>query len=260
MQCPGCSKPLANGVTVCLHCGTPLPHRSDVPVAVSAFPALPDPVLPSGGHWETTSIPASPYDNFMPIQPPPPPPDLYANGVLPYPNTKSRHFRTWQTVLAVVLLLALVFGGVGVSYAFGAIPPIAVWGKVTNSPSGATAPRCALPAIDPGVPALTAIQMTTKLGKNYAPTDNTSTFSVGQTVFVTFKIATNDAGLLAATWCLENAKEAVTPYSESVKANQKSAAGYVSLTNLDPKAIGTSSVVLFWNKRVVAALTFTVQQ
>ena len=190
MKCSGCGKSLANGVTVCLHCGTPIPHRSDVPVGVGAFPAMPDPVLPSGGHWEITSIPASPYDTFTPLQPPPPPPELYANGALPYPHTTKKlrfQFHTWQTVLAVSLLMALVIGSVGVSYAVGAIPPIVTWGKSTNSPSGATAARCALPTVDTAVTPLTDLQLTTKLGKNYAPTDNITTFSVGETVFVTFR-------------------------------------------------------------------------
>ena len=263
MQCSGCGKQLKDGVTVCLHCGTPIPHRAGVSVGVASYPPLPDAVLPSGGHWEITSIPASPYATVSPTQAPPPPMELYASGTPPYTlaTGKQRRFARWHIVLgSVLLVVALMAGGVGIGYARGVFSLPGSGRAPANVPSGASTPHCVLPVVNHTIPVLTNVQMATRLGKNDAPLDNATTFTVGNTIFVTFKFATNDSGILVASWCLADPNEVVPPFSLPPVVHQSGRTAYMELQNLSVHSLGSGSVVLTWNNAIIAALQFTVKQ
>jgi hypothetical protein len=256
MQCSGCGKPLREGVSVCLRCGTPVPKHPDsisTPAPVG-YALMPDPVLPSGGNWESTSIPAGPYDGTQPTQPPPPPPDTYNGfGTTPFPFVhRKRHIPLWQTIITGVALFALVIGGIGVSYALNVFPRIPLlWNSHT------TASRCSQPHVNTSINAISNVQLASALTTNNLPLNQTSTFKLQQTVFVAFILTTNDSGKLSADWCL-GPQGLTRNYSIPVDADKKGSAGYMDLEKLDSSTLGTGLVDLRWNGVIVAVRNFTV--
>jgi|GEM_PF-3423088 len=273
-HCSGCRQPLMEGVTVCLHCGTPVPRRSDALANKNDFllvPALPDEGLPSGGNWNLNSSVPSPYGSIPPVDPPPPP--LYASGtfdasvgVNPYVPTKPHRPVASSMLLTIFVLLILVGGGVGARYAFtGGLRSPFAQAAATKSPSttgGATSERCALPSINAAQSSnISHAQLTTGLRDvdrhDYSPINMVNTFTTGQTVYVTFTIASNEAASFSAEWCL-GSQDQVTPFTLQIDMNKKGILGYVDLRDLDARAVGHCSVILRWNNAIVAALPFTV--
>ncbi len=258
MQCSGCGKPLREGVSVCLQCGTPVPRHPDAvstPAPVG-YAVMPDPVLPSGGNWESSSIPAGPYDGAQPVQPPPPPPDTYNGfGTTQYPFVnRKRHIPLWQTLITGIALFALVIGGIGVSYALNVLPhTLFFWNQQTS------AAHCPLPRVDTSINAISNVQLTSALAKNNTPLNKTSTFKLRQTVYVSFILTTNASGKLSADWCL-GPHGLSRNYSIPVDAGKSGSAGYMDLERLDSSTLGTGVVDLRWNDVVVAVRTFTVTE
>ncbi|HEV2214249.1 MAG TPA: hypothetical protein VGR64_03095, partial [Terracidiphilus sp.] len=88
------------------------------------------------------------------------------------------------------------------------------------------------------------------------PIDSVTTFNMGQTIYVTFEMATNASGTLAGTICTNGALAAT---SIAVPSGQSHRRGEFHLPSpLAARQTGSGSVTLSWNGAVCAALSFVV--
>jgi hypothetical protein len=114
--------------------------------------------------------------------------------------------------------------------------------------------------VDPGAAAaLTNAQLTTGVrdaGKqDYRPIDSVNHFTVGQTAYLTFKIATAQAGAAGVSFC---APSGVVPGSLDIPAGSSERYAQFS-TRFTPQDVSSAAVVtLTWNSAVAASLEFTV--
>lgn len=269
MRCAGCGKTLTEGNAVCFHCGTPVTPGSQAKTVEVAL--LPEPVPLSGGeNWAPSyGTPASPYGATNILMPPPPPTSASSlfDNLPPYPNTKvlpRRRVPVRAMVLAglvAVIALAVSFGFF-ISYAH-AQPHASSGGELSGA--GSSSPvnaRCVLPALDPAQASnLLHPQLTDGLQdithKDFRPVNNTVLFTVGQTIYLTFTVASNAAANLSADWCWGGAGT-ISHFQLAVNQSQ-GVNGYFNLRNLDAAAIGTGVVVLRWNNAVVYETFFQVK-
>ncbi len=274
MQCPGCGKPVTDGVSVCLKCGTPLP-RDFARKGTLVAELRPDPVPFSGDNWPAASAPTSPYSNPYASFPSPPPPTAPIPSEISYPVRVPR-FRRWRVFLALFLVLAALGSG---SFALLKVYAQTPTGNTTASGGGlGTLPvdivhrTCAPEQVSDGSSnILQAVQMTSGLvdagQQNYAPIDTSTTFAVGKTAYITFTVGSiAQNGTLSADWCL-GSKSEYTRYASVVSVADKDVLGYFSVRNIDKTAVGASKVVLWWQPensispddgQVVAVEHFTV--
>jgi hypothetical protein len=143
-----------------------------------------------------------------------------------------------------------------------------------HSPARPTAPASSHPTATPACPArpvdphaasaLTAVQLTTGLQDpaehDYRPVNHVSVFAVGQYLYITFQLATDQAGTISASICTPGTHAAGT---RSVPAGELGARGEFNLGSPQPSPLGSSDVgsgvaVLSWNGAVAAAAPFTV--
>ena len=268
MRCAGCGRTLTEGNSVCFHCGTPVTPGSQMPSVEIAL--LPEPVPLSGADNWTPSYgtPASPYEATNILTPPPPPSSSSAffDHLPPYPNTKvlpQRRLPVRSLVMAgAVSLIALVvsFGLIMHAHAKPhAFSGGELSGASNSSPANA---QCVLPALDHAAaknvlnPQLTSGLQNVTL-KDFRPINNTALFSIGQTIYVTFTVASNAAATLSADWCWGAAGN-TSHYQLTVNQSQ-SINGYFNLRNLDAAAVGIGVVVLRWDNAVVYESFFQVK-
>jgi len=274
MQCTGCGQPLSSKVAVCLHCGTPIPRNTrdkQGGKAILSIPAIPDPVLSSGDNWPALGAPTSPYGNYSTNMPPPPPlldnqsiSMAYAHNI---PQSFWLRSRMWIFVLTAMLLVSLV-GGFGASLAFAGnlrLPKLNVNGGGAISDHQHTTPTliCKIPPVDPvAAQHVGSVQLTIGLldpdHKNYAPINDQRQFSIGQAVYVTFSLLTDESGVISPQWCLGTQGVSVAPYNLTVEKGNKGIGGYLSLKNLDATTIGPSVLIITWNNAIAAVIPFTV--
>ncbi len=278
MRCNGCGQSLTEGVSVCLHCGTPVPPG--YPAKRAEVALLPEPVPPSGDNWTSFSAPpTSPYqksDEYMVPSAPPPPP-IYAPGPgatnyaagmtdnLPYQHTSPMprtitHLRRLITIVVVCAVALLSLGVFAYVHAMGRNGST-TGGDLNNQPGGGSA-LCTVPSIDQNAARnLMHPQLTSGLRdpahKDFAPIDTANTFHVGQTVYFTFTIATNVSATLTAEWCWGQAGN-TSDYPLSVSHNLGSQ-GYFNLRNLDKAAVGTGVLVVRWNDAIAYTSEFFVK-
>lgn len=287
MHCAGCGQTLTEGVSVCLECGTPVPPGYAAKRAEVAL--LPDPVPPSGDTWSDAfrAPPTSPYqqkyNEFSAPTTPPPPPIYAGHGTTDYgvglasddpyhtgpyqrtvPETMALpRMKRARRFLAVALVLAVALLGVG-AFAYARAHAN---GHSTSGPGGDLASQpgvvCPIPSVDRSLANnLTHDQFTTGLvnaaKKDFRPIDVAYTFHVGQTVYFTFTVASNDSATLTANWCWGAAgNTSMFPINVDHSLGKD---GYFSLRNLDAAAIGNGVLVVRWNDSVVFVGQFTVQK
>ncbi len=268
MRCAGCGQALTEGNAVCFQCGTPVTPGSQAKTVEVAL--LPEPVPPSGGdNWAPSyGTPASPYAPTNILNPPPPPTStasFYAN-LPPYPNTKTLPKRPTPArpfiLVGIVAVVALLVS-FGLISRVHANPRATTGGGLSGVNSSLpVSARCVLPALDQSAaknvlnPQLTSgLQDVAR--KDFRPVNNTVLFTVGQTIYLTFTVASNAAANLSADWCWGGAG---TTSHYQLAVNQSQAVnGYFNLRNLDSAAVGTGVVVLRWNDAVVYETFFQVK-
>lgn len=234
---------------------------------------LPEPVPPSGDNWpqpddQPIGAPISPYSNYhVPSGIQPPPPLLFDSSKLYVPPPVVKEMRRAQRLrvaLASVIVLLLMMVGFGAfTYAHANNHAASTSGGELGSsrPVTGTNASCVLPNVDHNAAKnFASAQMTSGLRdishKNFVPVDNTTIFTVGQTVYFAFTVGTNAIATLSADWCWGSAGT-TSHYQLSVDQNQ-GVQGYFNLHNLGAAAVGTGVLVVRWNDAVAYATLFAV--
>jgi hypothetical protein len=271
MRCAGCGQALTEGVSVCLRCGTPVPPGYSAKRAQVAM--LPDPVPPSGDNWTSFSAPpTSPYQKSdelgAPVAPPPPP--IYAPGVPNYasgmtdnlfyqPTTPMAHGALhWRRLVAIVVVCAVALLSLGI-YAY-----VHAMGRNGSTVSGGLNSMCAVPTIDRSAASnLEYPQLTNGLRdpahNDFAPIDTANTFHTGQTIYLTFTVASNANAKLTAEWCLGQSNNT---YEFTLDVNRKyGTQGYFKLETHKPDKVdvGNGVLVVWWNNAVAYTTEFVVK-
>lgn len=289
MQCVNCGRPLRPEETICPNCGEPVPEHARYLADTTVVTSPPPSQLA-----QTSGPPVDPYAPT--IYGPPIGPDRFGRAYVPPDGTASPRrvggYRPVQplggsaerrgrggrlralAVLSAACVVVLLFVGAlaasgqhiaGVDLSF--LHPHHAPGA-TASPTATRTPVCPSPAVDPqAANMLTDVQLTTDVvAGSYRPTNNVSKFTVGQYVYVTFQVATDDAGTIQATFCTNGT---LATGSKDVPAHDLNARGefhplvQVGANEWMPAALTTASVgpgvvTLRWNSAVAAVLPFTV--
>lgn len=261
-----CGAYVAPGATQCQDCGHALPvsdvgaerRHAGLPAgryvpSVYGPPIRPD-VVPHAAEMESEA-PARRRVGYRPVDLPPPPP------------TRGGSLRR---VAARLLLLALVLAIVvaAVAFAKGAIPHTIHIGPSTTGRAPAAGAHvtatiaenvCLPEQVDPNAAkALTHVQLTSGLhdvgAHDYRPVNAVSTFHAGQTGYVTFQVATSEAGTVGVRFC-----SAVERDSGSFGVPAASAGRYGEFSaQFGDHDVGQGYVTLIWNGAVAAEVPFTV--
>jgi hypothetical protein len=281
MQCANCGRPLRPDEVLCPLCGEP--------VAPDVSGALPD---GTSRMHQQAFVGGSPVDPYAPtIYGPPVGPERYASAIAPLPAAPVQRRvggyrpiaplrpaaprRTgWLPVIAaatgLVLTAVLVIGALVASgqriggVDFGALRP-QTSAPVAARPTQPPAPACPAPTVDPAAAqTLTDVQLTTGVSnwddKQLDPVDDVTTFIVGQQVYVTFKLATNEPGTVVGSFCGVGMSGSQAPTdTQVVPANYRDGRGAFRLQDpLTTANVGPGVVVLTWNGAAAAVLYYTV--
>lgn len=134
----------------------------------------------------------------------------------------------------------------------------------THAPTATAtaAPACPLKPVDKAAAAaLKNVQLTSGLkdlqDKDLRPINNLKTFHTGQTLYVTFQFATNQAGTISADICTTGNR---SDGSKDVPAGFINGRGEFSTPDqlIAPQDLGQGAVMLMWNGAVAAAVPFQV--
>lgn len=267
MHCARCGANLSPGASVCRACGQPVAtgeaHSARTPAGLpvgryipSSYgpPVRPD-VVPRSSELENES-PARRAFGYRPVELPPP---------LPARGGTVRRALLRLCVLALLLVGALT----AVAYARGAQPLNALFGH--TAPRGQSVPgqsatmTAAAFATCPTVPidasaarVLAHVQLTTGLrnaaSNDYHPVNAVDTFHPGQTGYVTFQLATNQAGTVGVVFCTPAGR--ITGNLSVVPGSSGRYGEFA--TQFASGDSGQGRVVLTWNGLGVAQLPFTV--
>lgn len=239
-----------------------LPDTQGIPVlhfSPTAFgpPVAPEPYLGLDRPGERLDVRHAPY------------PRTQLRVVLPQPvYRRSESYPRLVlilTALAVTCLAALVLAGllVGLLVGMGAltVPPGFAPGGVppVAAPTATATPSCATASADPAAAqALSHAQLTTGLrdepGQDFRPVDDVNTFHIGTRAYITFQIATAQAGTIDVTFCTPAGR---IPGSLDVPAGSTGRYAQFSIL-LQPSQIGAGVATLTWDGVVAASLPFTV--
>ncbi|HEV2237511.1 MAG TPA: hypothetical protein VGR57_12685, partial [Ktedonobacterales bacterium] len=115
--------------------------------------------------------------------------------------------------------------------------------------------------------ALRATQLSTGISSSdpehldLRPVGSTSSFTVGQVVYVTFQFTTNQAGTVRGEFCANDMSgDNMAIASKAVSSGLRDGRGEFHLCNpLARSNIGLGVVTLYWNGAVAAVLTYTVK-
>jgi hypothetical protein len=289
MQCGNCGRPLRPEELICPNCGEPVPQHAHkladaTGVSLSPLPSMPQPSGPPVDPYAPTIYgpPIGP-ERFGPLYAPSEGPALprQVGGyrpVRPLARPAARRGRGgWVRALAVLsaaCVVALLFMGAlaasgqriaGVDLSFLRRPAAPA---APALPSPTPTPACPAPPVNPqAAKALKNVQLTTEVvGANYQPANKVTKFAVGQYIYVTFQVATNEAGTIQATFCTNGA---LASGSKDVPAHDLNARGefhplvqagandWIPAT-LTTASVGPGVVTLRWNGAVAAVLPFTV--
>lgn len=229
-----------------------LPAGRYVP-SVYGPPVRPD-VVPRASDMEAEAPPRRTF-GYRPVDLPPPP---ERRGSL-------------RRLAARLLLLALVLAVVATALAFakGALPPHAAPATSDNAPvvgaqitpTAAAGTACAAAPTDASAAqALAHVQLTSGLrnagAHDYRPINAVSSFHAGQTGYVTFQVATAQAGTIGVLFCMPSER---VPGSLSVPAGSSGRYGEFS-AQFGARDVGQGHAILTWNGAVAADVPFTVSQ
>lgn len=181
---------------------------------------------------------------------------------------RRKHRAGLLSLLALALLVVAGLAvGVGAQRARGlardALPflfPAATVTFTQEIPTPTSPVACVIAAPDPvAAAALVSAQLTTGVRdaakQDYRPIDSVSRFAVGQQAYLTFKIATAQAGTAGVTFCTPSA---AVPGALEIPAGSRERYAQFS-TRFAPQDAGRTGVVtLRWNGAVAASLAFTV--
>jgi hypothetical protein len=119
--------------------------------------------------------------------------------------------------------------------------------------------QCSAPEIVPSAAAtLSHVQMTTGLrdpaARDFRPVDNVTSFRVGQRAYITFQIATPQAGTVDATFCTAAGN---FPGTLAIPAKATGLYGQFSI-DLTTESAGPGLATLRWDGAPAASVAFTV--
>jgi len=204
----------------------------------------------------------------VPVTPRPAPPRRRA-GCLPYVAGAS------ALVLAALLVTgALMASGVRLaglhffSVGSGASHASAATATAAARPTVTPASPCPAPSVSPTASqALSVAQLSTGIVSSdpnhidLRPVGVTSTFTVGQVIYVTYQFATNQAGSVHGEFCANDMSGAnVATATQVVPSGYRDGRGeFHLLTPLTRANIGRGLVTLTWNGAVAVVLPLTVK-
>jgi hypothetical protein len=283
MQCENCGRPLRPEERICPNCGEPV--LRDTPYDAGA--AAPVATLPPERRAHASGAPVDPFtptiygppvgpDRYASVYTPPSgaPPQRYVGGYRPLqplapPPVRRRSgcLRGLAALSALIVLVALFVGALaatgqriaGVDLGFFHTPKAS---NVTR-PTPTATPACPAPPIDPqAAAALDEEQLSTGVqGASLRPVNQVSTFTAGQTIYLTFHVVTNQAGLVNVAFCtngtVNGAKQPINVPAGYSERLGEAARGEFYLP-LQPANVGPGLATLTWNGAIAAALPFTV--
>jgi hypothetical protein len=172
-------------------------------------------------------------------------------------------------LVSLLALVALVVAGLAVGlgtqriggFARGALPFLfsPATATFTAVPTLTIPVACALATVDPTTAAaLSSPQLTTGVRdaakQDYRPIDSVTRFTSGQQAYLTFKIATQQAGAAGVSFCTPSG---VVPGALDIPAGSAQRYAQFSI-RFAPQDAGSGVVTLTWNGAVAASLMFTV--
>ena len=267
MHCTRCGANLSPGAPACAACGQPVAsgetHSARTPAGLPVGrylpsshgpPVRPD-VVPRSSAMESEA-PSRRVFGYRPVDLPPP---------LPGRGGSLRRVLLRLCVLALLLIVVLT----AVDYARGARPLDALFGHTAPHNLAAVSPRATVTATAlascPAVPidasaarALSHVQLTTGLrdaaSHDYRPVNAVLAFHEGQTGYITFQIATEQAGSVGVVFCTPS--ERITGRLDVLPGSSGRYGEFA--TQFAFGDTGQGRVVLTWNGSDAAQLTFTV--
>jgi hypothetical protein len=281
MQCVKCGRPLQLLDTVCPLCGHPVvrdasagavPGEQDLtvissppvdpfaptvygpPVGAEPGLAIPQPYEPD------TSYPPKWVGGYVPLAPRPAVRERIRLGCLPAVAAISG-----LALVAVLMMGAFLASGVRLA---GVNLPGSGARSGAQTPPKTLASPCPISAVSPTASqALTEEHLSTGIVNrdpnhiDLRPVGTTSTFAVGETIYVTYQFATNQAGTVRGEFCANDMSgENVATASQSVPSGYRDGRGeFHLLTPLTTANIGQGVVTLTWNGAVAAVLVYTVK-
>lgn len=268
MQCRRCGATLQLGASFCGECGalasaggTTRPNRPPAGVPTEPYAASSyGPPVNVDAHVPVVepppgTIPIRPI-GYRPIIPPPPPPARRRGGCIR------------PALLTLSLALALAVALIAVTGALSAHPwqwrlpgQAGTTPHATSTRTATTGPACtALPVDKTAASMLRQPQLTTglrdRVAHDYRPLNNVHSFAVGQEGFVTFEIASAQAGTAGVRFCTP---QGMLNGQVGVPAGSAGHFGEFS-TRFSSADAGSGIVTLMWNGKVAANLPFTVRQ
>lgn len=272
-----CGEPVARDASAAAGTG---PQTGPQDVTVISFPPV-DPFAPTvygppvGAEPEVAARPPYQVDTayppkwvggYVPIAPHPAPERPRRAGCLPIVAGVSG-----LVLVAVLMVGAFMASGVrlaGLNFASATSRATHSGAGSALRPTATLATPCAVPKVNATASqSLTAPQLSTGIVSSdpghvdLRPVGSTSSFLVGQTVYVTFQFATNQAGTVRGEFCGNDMSGAnVATASESVPGGYRDGRGeFHLLTPLTRANVGLGVVTLTWNGAVAAVLTYTVR-
>lgn len=270
MRCPRCGAALAVGAAVCGRCGMGVapwgaasahtqPSRAPGGLPVTHYaPSAYGPPVDSDRELPVVTLVEADAETrraigYRPVELPPPLP--HGRG------GRKRLALVCGIVLLAVLAatVALAHGGIG----FGP-SPIGHRGGSSSTPllASATAiPACPVRSVNPSAAKLLAhSQLTTGVRnaakKDYRPVDDVTTFTTHQTVYLTFVVATSQAGTVNAIFCAPGMQA-----QGRLTIPAHSAGRYAEFAMVPGDAnVGQATATILWNGAVAASLPFTITQ
>jgi hypothetical protein len=179
---------------------------------------------------------------------------------------RKRRAGLFSLLVLVILVIAGLAIGVGAQRAGGlardALPflfPAATATFTQEIPTATSPVVCTGAAVDPiAAGALTNAQLTTGVRdaskQDYRPIDSVTQFTAGQQAYLTFRIATAQAGTVNVSFCT---RSGVVPGTLEIPAGSQERYAQFSTQFLTQDA-GAAVVTLTWNGAVAASLPFTV--
>ena len=269
MRCPRCGAALAVGAAVCGRCGNPVaqyggvssptvPSRSQAGTPVARYDPSPygPPVEADRQMTPVTLMEADSETRraigYRPVELPPPPP-------------RQRRGRRRFALLALMVPVALVLAAVALAHGAENLGQGTLPAGMKTAPAGATpapaASACSVRAINPAAARLVShAQLATGVRdaakKDYRPIDNVTTFSTHQMIYLTFEIATSQAGSVSVVFCAPGLQA-----SGQLAIPANSTSRYAEFAMMPGEAnAGPATATILWNGEVAASLPFTIKQ
>lgn len=255
MRCARCSAVLEPGQDVCARCGAGRDAApGGVPLVVGSYgipverlaPSAQGPLAAPEPHIAAAHVRARRLRGYRVVQ--------------PMPVRRPARHRWLRVFAAIVALAVIVAGGILAGEALGRMRQTAAPGAGTTAPAATMTSfpgACAVPDAREST-ALTRVQFARGVRDaargDLRPVQVTDTFTAGQTVHLTFQIATQQAGTASARFCLNGRS---TNAAVSVPARSSGRYGQFTLTTMRSDQ-GSGTATILWDGKVVTAARFTV--